>query len=341
MNESHDRSSGPVAPASSADVLSDVLGAIKLTGSMLFQVEARTPWVTWAPRSEAFRYAVLPGSQHLISYHVVTRGGCWAGLRGESPERFEAGEALVVPQGDAYFLANPPDAEQTYGTSEALEFFRRMSAGELPTVVSAGGEGERTQFICGFLGCRLRPFNPVLAALPRMLHLRASPEPTAHRMRHLIAFALDVMRAPSSGGRDVLMRLAELMFVEVVRGHLETMVESQTGWLAGLKNPTVARALALLHSEPARDWTLDALADQIGASRSVLAERFTQYVGLPPMQYLTQWRMHLASQLLVDSRRTKMVAVAAAVGYKSEAAFSRAFKRSVGVTATEWRQGAI
>ncbi len=335
MNEGHDRASGSHDAASGIDVLSDVLRSVRLTGSMLFLVDATTPWVSWAPRAEAFRRLVLPASQHLVSYHVVTRGRCWAGLRGASPELFEAGDVLVVPHGDAYFLADPPDAEASYGLDDAVTFFRRMAAGELPSVVSEGGGGaQRTQFICGFLGCDRRPFNPVLAALPTTIHLRGASR-SVDPMRHLIEFALGELREPRPGSQDVLLRLAELMFVEVVRRHVETMPETGTGWLAGLRDPLVARALALLHGAAAQRWTLDALAVRAGCSRSVLAERFSRLVGQPPMQYLTQWRMQLAARLLVE-QRAKVVAVADAVGYESEASFSRAFKRTVGVAPSVW-----
>jgi len=336
MHEVHDRSSGSHAAPSGADVLADVLRSVRLTGSMLFVVDATTPWHTWAPRAEAFRPVVLPASQHLVSFHVVTRGRCWAGLRDAAPEPFGAGDVLVVPHGDEYFLAEPLDAGASYGPDEAVAFFRSMAAGELPGVVVEGGGGaEQAQFICGFLGCDRRPFNPVLQALPRMMHLRAA-DPAADRMQHLIDFALCELHERSSGSRDVLLRLAELMFIEVVRRHIETMPVAQTGWLAGLNDPLVARSLALLHGAPARRWTLDALAAAAGASRSVLAERFALLVGQPPMHYLTQWRMQLATRLLVESG-AKVAAVAAAIGYESEAAFSRAFKKSAGVAPADWR----
>lgn len=336
MNAHHDRASGSPAAASGFDVLSDVLRCVRLTGSMLFLVDAHRPWMSWAPKTEAFRRVVLPASQHLISYHIVTQGGCWAGLRDAPPERFDTGDVLVVPHGDAYYLADPPAAEAAYGPEEAVAFFRSMAAGEMPSVVSEGGEGaERTQFICGFLGCDLRPCNPVLDALPAMVHLRAATAST-DRLAHLVEFALCELREPSSGGRVVLLRLAELMFVEVVRRHLETMADAH-GWLAGLHDPLVARCLSLLHGAPAQRWTLEALAAQAGTSRSVLAERFTHFVGRPPMQYLTQWRMQLATRLLAEPGARKVAAVAEAVGYESEAAFSRAFKKCVGMTPAGWR----
>lgn len=337
MHQVHDRLSDSHAPASGADVLSDVLRSVRLTGSMLFLVDATTPWHSWAPPTEAFRRVVLPASQHMVSYHIVTRGCCWGGLRDQAPERFEAGDMLVVPHGDAYFLAEPLEAQAGYGPEEAVTFFRSMAAGALPSLVAEGGGGaQRTQFICGFLGCDLRPFNPVLMALPRMMHLHA-PTAATDRMRHLIEFALCELRERSPGGRGVLLRLAELMFIEVVRRHLETMPLAHTGWLAGLNDPLVARSLALLHGAPARRWTLEELAAQVGASRSVLAERFAQLVGQPPMQYLAQWRMQLATRLLAEPG-AKVVAVAAAVGYESESAFSRAFKKSAGLAPAAWRR---
>jgi AraC-like DNA-binding protein len=319
------------------DVLSDVLRSVRLTGAMLFLVEARTPWITQAPATRSFAAAVLPRAQHLISYHVVTEGDCWGGLAGEAPQPLEAGDILVVPHGDAYFLASPPDAAQTYGDDEAVSFFRRMAAGELPTVVNEGGVGTQcTRFICGFLGCDARPFNPVLAALPRVVHLRGAARP-GRPLSHLIDFALAELAAQRPGGRDVLLRLSELMFVEVVRCHLAGMISDGPGWLAGLRDPLVARALVCLHHEPARPWTLDLLASAANTSRSTLTERFTQRVGHPPMQYLTAWRMQLAAKLLADVS-TKVRVVAEAVGYDSEAAFSRAFKKHTGRSPSQWRQ---
>ncbi|MCO5100758.1 MAG: AraC family transcriptional regulator [Burkholderiaceae bacterium] len=345
MSAVHDRASATPARASADDVLSEVLATLRLTGSMLFLVHAARPWHSWAPPAEAFRPLVLPASQHLVSYHIVTCGGCWAGLPGTPPERFDTGDILVVPHGDPYFLADPPDAPRTYDGDEAVRFFRRMAAGTLPTSIEQGDRdstGERTQFICAFLGCDQRPFNPVLAALPRAMHLRAT-DAAGDRLRHLVDFAIAELRERSSGGTSVLTRLTELMFIEVVRRHLAALDETSGGWLAGLRDPLVARALSLLHAEPARRWTIEQLAGEAGTSRSVLAERvlaerFTHLVGLPPMHYLTQWRMQRAAQLLAQPGRNKIVAIAQAVGYESEAAFSRAFRKSAGVAPSAWRR---
>jgi AraC-like DNA-binding protein len=323
-----------------ADVLSDVLRSVRLTGSMFFLVEASAPWVTAAPRADAFAAAVLPSAQHLISYHVITQGRCWAGLEGEPPQPMQAGDILVVPHGDPYFLAGSPEAGERLGTDEAVWWFRRMAAGALPVVVSEGGGGpERAVFICGFLGCDARPFNPILAALPRVMHLRRATR-AGDRLGHLVEFALAELRQRRAGDREVLLRLSELMFIEVVRCHLDSGAASGSAspdWLAGLRDPVVGRALARLHAEPARAWTLDALAADAATSRSVLAERFMQFVGQPPMHYLAAWRMQLAARML-DDATTKVVAVASAAGYDSEAAFSRAFKKHTGMAPSAWRR---
>jgi AraC-like DNA-binding protein len=337
MNNNHDQSSESIAAASEVDVLSDMLHSVRLTGSMLFLVEASTPWVSWAPEAETFQRLVLPAAQHLVSFHIVTRGCCWAGLAGAPPECLETGDVLVIPHGDAYYLADPPAAERTYGFEEALTFFRRMAAGKLPSTVFEGGNGPgTTQVICGFLGCDLRPFNPVLSALPRLLRVRPATQ-TGDGLPHLSAFAMHELRKRRAGGQAVKLRLAELLFVDVLRRYLETLPDGKVGWLAGLRDPLVVRALALLHDAPAQGWTLDALAAQAGTSRSVLAERFVHFIGQPPMQYLRELRMQMASRLLVEDG-AKVVSVAAAVGFESEAAFSRAFKKCVGLSPKEWRQ---
>ena len=293
MSQHHDPAAGL------HDVLSDVLRSIRLTGSMYFLVEASAPWITRAPAASAFAAAVLPRAQQLISYHVVTAGSCWAGLEGRRPQRMEAGDILVVPHGAPYFLTASPETPGAYDDDdEAVSFFRRMAAGELPSVVVEGGGGpERTHFICGFLGCDARPFNPLLGALPEVIVLRRGASPD-DRMKHLVEFALCELRQRSAGGQETLLRLSELMFIETVRRYLESLPEAEAGWLAGLRDPLVARALARLHGQPDRAWTLDSLAAEAGASRSVLAERFAQRLGQPPMHYLAAWRMQLAARWL-------------------------------------------
>ena len=325
----------PAAPEH--DVLSDVLRTVRLTGAMLFLVDATTPWRSQAPPARAFAHHVMPHAQHLVSFHIVVRGHCWGGLSDEPLQPLAEGDALVVPHGDAYVLTSQPDAAASYGDDDAVAFFRRMAAGELPAVVTeGGGEPQVTSFICGFLGCDARPFNPILWSLPRAIHLPRVTRP-GDRLSHLLDYAMAELRDRGAGQRDVLLRLSELMFVEVVRRHLAQSGAEATGWLAALRDPLIGRVLSRLHAKPDHPWTLDALSKDVGASRSTLAGHFAQLVGQSPMHYLAGWRMQLATRLLAE-HSMKVRAIADQVGYASESAFSRAFKKHTGSTPQAWRR---
>jgi AraC-like DNA-binding protein len=201
-----------------------------------------------------------------------------------------------------------------------------------------GGGPDRVQLVCCFLGCDERPYNPLLTALPPVIHLSgAGSQTTTGWLGTLLGSAVRESRSARPGSQNVLARLSELMFVETIRQYLETLPPAQTGWLAGLRDPVVGKALAALHAEPSRPWTVEGLARLVGLSRSVLAVRFMEMVGQPPMQYLALWRMQLASRLLIEGG--PVAAVAGAVGYESEAAFSRAFKKLVGEAPGTWRKG--
>jgi transcriptional regulator GlxA family with amidase domain len=195
------------------------------------------------------------------------------------------------------------------------------------------------QLVCGFLGCDVRPFNPLLANLPRLLRASDRGDGPGGTLRTFMEAALDEATRHRPGAESVLARLSELMFVEVVRRHLEALPRGGTGWLAGLRDEHVGRALALLHASPGRSWSLPALAREVGVSRSVLADRFAQLVGEPPMQYLARWRMQVASGRLTATT-DGLAAIAGDVGYGSEAAFNRAFKKAVGVPPATWRRRA-
>jgi AraC-like DNA-binding protein len=338
----HARSSGAAAPASAAcegtgiDPLSDVLRAVRLTGAVFFRVEATSPWVIEVPDTSALASVTLPRAQHVISYHVVTRGSCSGALLGAAPVRLEEGDVLVLPHGDPYVMSISPGMRGGPDMAEVLAFLAQMVAGRLPFTVAEGGGGpEQLGLVCGFLGCDVHPFNPLLAALPRLLHVRQAFAP-GDPLGRLIDFAIAESRERRAGGECVRLRLSELMFVEVVRRYLAGLPAEQTGWLAGLRDRIVGRALALLHARPGEAWTLEMLAKDVGLSRSALAERFTHFVGDPPMQYLGRWRMQAAARLLADGQ-AKVSAVALQVGYDSEAAFSRAFKKLAGVPPATWR----
>lgn len=320
-----------------ADTLSDVLEAVRLTGAVFFFVEARTPWVAEAPASRHLLPVILPDAQHIVSYHVVSQGSCWCETSGEEPLRLEAGDVLVVPHGHAYQLASSCGLRTGWSQDDTLAWFRAMAGGQLPFVVTEGGGGtEQLRLVCGFLGCDALPFNPVLATLPTLLRVHLGGE-SGNQLRALLDFAVLESRRARPGSRSVLLRIAGLVFVEVLRSYLTALPQERASWLAGLRDPIVGRALARLHSEPARSWTLPDLARDVGASRSVLAERFTSIVGDPPMLYLARWRMQLAASRLAAGAGP-VRAVANAVGYESEAAFCRAFKKVTGVTPAAWRK---
>lgn len=320
------------------DPLADVLRRVKLSGALFFMIDAGAPWRVDVPQGKVFASIILPRAQHVISYHIVTRGSCWGRLNGGAPIALETGDIIVIPHGNAYGITITPNDPSTMDLATVLGFFRSMAAGELPFTIEEGGGGsERLNLVCGFLGCDVRPFNPLLATLPRLLHVPRPPNPDTDMLGKLIDLTLTESRQPRTGSEAVRVRLSELMFVEVVRRYLAAMPAGQSGWLAGLRDPTVGRALARLHERPAHPWTLEELAGEVGVSRSTLADRFTHFVGQPPMQYLTQWRMQVAADLLADGT-TKVSAVARDVGYASEAAFSRAFAKAAGSSPAVWRR---
>jgi AraC-like DNA-binding protein len=261
----------------------------------------------------------------------------WCVMAGQAPIRLDAGDVVVIPHGDPYALCCPQGLRTGLPLEAQLDWFRQMAGGRLPFVVTEGGGGpERLGVVCGFLGCDVVPFNPVLAALPRVVHVRP-PRAGAHdRLSQLVEFAVAEAREKRAGSDCVRLRISELMFVELLRRYLGALPAEQTGWLAGLRDPFVGRALTLLHQQPSKAWTLETLARAAGLSRSTLAERFLHFVGQPPMQYLTRWRMQVAARLLTEGG-AKVSAVAVQVGYDSEAAFSRAFKRATGVPPAAWR----
>lgn len=315
------------------DALSDVLRAVHLTGAVFFDVQAAESWVAESPPGQTIVGKIFPDADHLIPYHVVTTGECWAGLVGEAPVHLSAGEVVVFPHGDAHVLSSEPGMRSV----PDLTLYRRPSDGQLPFSVSMGtaGAAEPAHIVCGYLACDAQPFNPLLAALPRAIHVA---DHDGGALGAFIRFAITESKERRPGGEAMLEHLSELMFVDVVRRYLATLPAGRTDWLAGLREPFVGRALTALHRSPARAWTLELLAHEVGLSRSALAERFTQFVGHPPMQYLANWRMQLAANELRGST-DNVATIAERVGYESEAAFSRAFKKAVGISPSEWRKG--
>jgi len=303
--------------------------------AVYFSIDASDPWVAETPPSTEIAPYIMPGAEHVIEYHVVTSGSCWGGLRGEPAIRLETGDVIAFPQGDAHVVSSTPGMT---GGPDIKELNPLQKGIPVPVTIQGGGR-ERVQIVCGFLGCDARPFNPLLAALPRVLHLQHTAERESV-LRRLVDLALAESCAPKPGSDCVLSRLSELLFVEVVRHHVDTLPPETAGWFAGLRDPTVGRALQKLHERPAEAWSLDGLAKAVGVSRSVLAERFTHFVGVPPIQYLAQWRIQLAASFLRGGNAS-LAEIAERVGYGSEAALSKAFKRWVGVAPASYRQGKV
>ena len=335
----------------SADTLSELLRAVRLRGAIFYYVDGVSPWVAEAPAAREIVAAILPGAEHMIEYHVVTRGRCFASLVSDgAPVALGEGDVVMFPQGDAHvissapgmrvaaldkgFFFSPRPAQLPYVLKQRGD--RTIAASPATTARLDGGGNEEATIVCGFLGCDARPFNPLLAALPRMLHVPGAAAKDGW-IGHFIRVAVEEANVKRPGGEAVLERLSEMMFVDVVRRHLEELPSGQTGWLAGLRDRFVGRALGLLHERPSHHWTIDELGDAVGLSRSALHERFADMVGQPPMQYLAQWRMQVASRMLLESTMN-VASIAIETGYESEAAFSRAFKRLVGVPPATWRR---
>jgi AraC-like DNA-binding protein len=309
------------------DTLSDVLRVIRLDGAFFFGVEAVNPWSVESAPARELTPRILPAAEHLISYHILTGGRCYAGLRGEEQVEIVAGDVIIFPHGDAHIMSSGPGLRLGPDVNSA-------APERFPGTVYLGNHGPPgASFVCGFLGCDSQPFNPLLAALPRRLHVRGMSGAWLGQFTRQLTEESQLGRP---GSDTVLTRLAELMFIEVLRRYLEDLPPGQTGWLAGLRDEVVGRVLALLHAQPGHAWTLDELAREAASSRSNVARRFTELVGQPPMQYLTRWRMQVAANLLAQSA-LKVAAIADKVGYDSEAAFSRAFKKATGRAPGAWR----
>jgi AraC-like DNA-binding protein len=317
------------------DVLSEVLSAVRLTGSVFFDVTAASPWVAEAPPSAQIADAIHPGAQHAIEYHVITRGSCWISILGGEPfepVRLEEGDIAVIPHGEPHVVSSAP---RMRAEPDLASHRRPQNESELPFKLRTGVDGAADAHImCGFFTCDVRPFNPLLDALPRFMRIGRGTSPaTDALLEHFLRLASSEQADKRAGAQSVLNKLSELLFIEAIRIY---MGSANTGWLSGLRDPLVGRALALLHAEPARPWTLEELAAECGASRSALVGRFTQLMTYPPIQYLTRWRMQLAAKRLTE-RGAKVAAIAQEVGYESEAAFSRAFKKFSGQSPSEWR----
>jgi AraC-like DNA-binding protein len=327
----------------SRDTLSDLLRSVRLRGAAFYYVSFRGKWSAGTLAAKEIAHLVMPGCDHVMEYHMIAKGDGWAAVEGLPPVRLHAGDVVLFPQGDSHVICSAPELKRPdYRNPEDLrppgDDRRPMPISFREGVVDAGPmpiESADAIAVCGFLGCDLRPFNPLVAALPRIMHLPASL--AGSWVARVIDQAVVESNERRPGADAVLERLSEMMFVDAARRYLDSLPEDSVGWLAGLRERYVGKALALMHEQPDRQWSVDDLAHEVGLSRSPLHERFVQYLGQPPMQYLASWRIQLGAKLLRESNRT-VAGIALEVGYDSEAAFARAFKRMVGMPPAAWRR---
>ena len=316
------------------DALSDVLRVAHLTGGVFLHADFFAPWCIAARIPREHCGPSLGPASHLIIYHYVIEGELHVRLDGAQGEDLVlgGGEVVVLPRNDPHLMGSDLSLPPVLGR----DLVQPPKGGGLYSI-HHGGDGKCTRMICGFLGCDSAKGNPVISTLPPMLKLNVEQGGASEWIRSTFQYAAEEVAAGRPGSETVLAKLSELLFVEAVRRYAEALPDGQTGWLAGLREPRVARALALLHGDIAKRWTVDDLGREIGLSRSALADRFVQLIGVPPMHYLTIWRMQVAAQKLRDTS-TSLGQIADFVGYDSEAAFSRAFKKEFGTAPATWRR---
>jgi len=316
------------------DALSDVLRVVHLTGGVFLHAAFFAPWCVAVRLAPEYCGPVLGPASHLILYHYVIEGELSLRVEGEDgkPIALEAGEVVLLPRNDLHVMGSDLNLPPTKGS----DIIQPSKSGGLFSIRHGGG-GARTRMVCGFLGCDSAESNVVISTLPPALKLNLERGAPAEWIRSTFQYAAEEVAAGRPGSETVLAKLSELLFVETVRRYAETLPEGQTGWLAGLRDTHVARALALIHRDITRPWTVDELGREVGLSRSALADRFTRLIGMPPMQYVANWRMQVAMQNLRNTSAS-LAQVADVVGYESEAAFSSAFKKAVGTAPATWRR---
>src|SRR5688572_16419108 len=302
------------------DALSELLRTVKLSGALFYNSRCTAPWCLNAPPSSAFAPFVAPQATHIIEFHHISSGRAYVRV-GEETTPLEAGDVVMMPHGDPHQMGNGVGGKAIDGSS-ALP---ALMSGRIH-LATFGGGGEETGLVCGYLACDAELIKPVLNSLPRVLRVNLRSDKGGEWFENTLRHAVDQAAAARPGSDVFLAHLAEALFADVLRRYLASLPDDRTGWLAGAGDPAVGRALGALHRNPAQAWTLDDLAREAGVSRSTLTERFAKYLGVAPMTYLTDWRLELGADALRTSSRS-VQRIAIEVGYESEAAFNRAFKR--------------
>jgi AraC-like DNA-binding protein len=313
------------------DALSETLRVVRLVGAIFINARFTAPWCYQSPRADTAAPFLEPGAERVVIFHMITEGECFVELASQPPLRLIAGDAVVFPQGDAHLMTSQPGLPAARGARLDAVLARR------PRQLAYGGGGATTRLVCGYLACDARLARLLLAGLPPVLRVNVRGSNAGTWLEASLRYALAEARSPRPGGASVLAKLAEVLFIEVLRLYMNEQGGGRTGWLAGVGDRIVGAALKALHARPAHPWTLEELAAEAATSRSVLAERFQQLVGSSPMQYLTQWRMLLDANMLAGGN-APLARVAEEIGYRTDTAFSRAFRREYGQPPSAWRR---
>jgi AraC-like DNA-binding protein len=314
------------------DALSETLRVVRLVGAIFINARFTAPWCYQSPPADAAAPTLEPGAERVIIFHLITEGECFVQMSGVAPLKLNAGDVVIFPQGDAHLMTSSPGEKPARGTRPLAEVLSRR-----PRQISFGGGGPATKLVCGYLACDARLARMFFAGLPPVVRVNVRGSNAGAWLEASLRYALAEARSPRPGGSGVLAKLAEVLVIEVMRIYMNEDAPDRTGWLAGVRDRIVGAALSAIHSRPAHPWTLDELAREAGTSRSVLSERFQQLVGVSTIQYLTQWRMVLAANLL-SRTNASLTRIAEDVGYQTDTAFSRAFRREYGEPPASWRR---
>lgn len=312
------------------DPLSDVLRLVGLTGGVFMEAEFSAPWSVAGKVSKEFCRAFMTPSERIVAFHYVVEGGVTVILADGASWRLGAREIVLLPHNDTHIFASA----EGLATVSAAELIQPTEAQGIARIVHGGG-GARTRMICGFLGGN-EGIHPLLANLPPVMTLNLTVLPSGDWMAATFDYASQTQSEGDAGAATVMAKVSELMFIEALRRYLAALPKEERGWLAGLRDEAVGRALAIMHARPNEDWTTEALAQEAHLSRSAFAERFTTLIGAPPMRYLLNWRMTLAKQKLRNTQ-LMIAQIAFELGYESETSFTRAFRRETGLPPAAWR----
>jgi AraC-like DNA-binding protein len=316
------------------DALSETLRVVQLVGAIFINARFSAPWCYQSPSADSAARLLEPGAERVIIFHMIMEGECFVEMSDQAPVRLVAGDAVIFPEGDAHRMTSEPGLAPASGARLDQVLSRR------PRQLAYGGGGPITKLICGYLACDARLARLLLNGLPPLVRVNVRGSNAGIWLEASVRYALAEARSPRPGGAGVLAKLAEVLFIEVLRLYMNERGENGSGWLAGVRDRIVGAALQCLHRNPAHPWTLEELAREANTSRSVLAERFQEMVGNSPMQYLTQWRMLLAANLLRRGN-APLARVAEEVGYQTDTAFSRAFRREFGLPPVAWRRNQV